>query len=194
MATRQEIIDRAKEIIEAYPTAGKSRINQYLRMEYGKGLRSGTILQLKREVGTEKPFLFPELYQRGSVPRGLNAIYRGWIKAGFMPFEARELTTGHGDRYLRFDARSVFDSIPARLARESRMKWLDQLVKRGWTKEQIRAAIIDYYKKSRKVDPWEHIRAEYKPRKRVDFRDYQIKARQRARARQRRLMRQVTRR
>lgn len=189
MASKEAILARAKEIIEIYPGAGKNRVNQYLRVEFGVGLRSEVVLRLKREVAGERPQMLWELYARGGLPRGYRDIYRGWLDAGFLPFEARELTLGHGERYRQFDARAVFDSIPGRRARQFRREIIQQQLAMGWSKKRIRGNMIDFYRKGRKVDPWEHIRAEYKPRKRVDFVDYRDKVRARARAKQRRLMR-----
>lgn len=189
MASREEILARAKEIIEVYPSAGKDRVNQYLRAEYGVGLRSEAILRLKREVSAERPQMLWELYARGGLPRGYNQIYRGWIEAGFLPFEAREFTVGHGSRYLAFDARAVFNSTTGKAARRFRTELIQQQLAMGWSRREIRENIIDFYRRGRKVDPWEHIRAEYKPRKRIDFIDYREKVRARAKARQRRLMR-----
>lgn len=186
MATKQEITERAKEIIASNPTAGKTRVNRQLREEFGKGLRSSTILKLKGEVATEKPSLYPLLYARGSVPKELRDIYNGWKQAGFLTFEARELTLGHGERYRSFDAKAVFDSIPGQKARETRLNLVRQQFRDGWTKKQIRDNIIDFYIKGRKVGPWEHIRAEYKPRQKQD---YSSKARIRAKAKQKRLKR-----
>ncbi len=189
MATKQEILARAKQIIEADPTSGKKRVNTLLQAEYGMGLRSSTVLRLKQEVANEKPYLFPQLYLRGSVPTSYNEIYRGWLKSGFLAFEARELTLGHGERYKAFDAASVFNSAPGEAARETRMAMVREWLAKGWTKQEIREHIIDYYRKSKVIDPWSHIRAEYKPRKRMDFVDYRTKVRARAKAKQRRLLR-----
>lgn len=170
MATkRQEIIDRAKEILAANPYFGKERVNQFLRVEFGVGLRSSKILSLKREVGEEKPELYADLYERGSVGGGLNDIYRGWIKAGFLPAEARELTIGSGVSYRNFDARAVYDSEPGKAAREFRANLVSQQLSMGWSKKQIIDNILDFYRRIKKFDPWEHIRAEYKPRKKVDY-------------------------
>lgn len=188
MATKQEIRARAKELIESQPSAGKERINKQLRAEFGVGLRSSTVLKLKEEVAEAKPALYPQLYAMGSVTKGLNDIYRGYLKAGFLAFEARELTLGHGERYRAFDARAVFDSAPAIAARQTRINWVRDLLKQGWTKKQIRDNIIDFYRRSKKVDVWQHIRAEYKPRKKVDYKEYKTKARKRARAKQKSLL------
>ncbi len=187
MATKAEIETRARQIIESDPTSGKQRVNKILRMEFGKGLRSATILKLKREVASEHPALLSQLYERGGVDRGLNKVYAAWIKSGFMPFEARELTVGHGVRYRSFDAQAVYDSGTGQAARHSRIDLIKQLRDKGWTNEEIRQHIIDFYRKSKTADVWTHIRAEYVPRKRIDFVDYRDAVRRRARAKQRRL-------
>lgn len=188
MATKQEIRARAKQLITETPTAGKERINKQLRIEFGKGLRSSTVLKLKAEVATEKPSLYPLLYATGSVPKALNEIYKGWIRAGFLAFEARELTLGHGGRYRAFDAKAIFESKPGQLARDTRTKMIREQLHAGLTKKQIRQNIIDFYLRSKRVDPWEHIRAEYKPRKKTDYKDYKSKARRRAKSKQSRLL------
>ena len=189
MPTKQELRDRAKEIIEADPTAGKARVNLLLRTEYGVGLRSSTILELKRDVASDKPLLFSDLYRSGSVGGGLNDIYRSWIASGFLPSEARELTVGHGSRYRTFDARAIFESEPGAAARRTRATMVRQQLDMGWSKKQIRANIIDFYRRIKDFDPWTHIRAEYRPRKRIDFIDYHEKRRRRAKGQQRRLLR-----
>lgn len=186
--TRQEIFDRAKEIIEAMPTAGKARVNELLRVEYGVGLRSSKILELKREVSEEKPLLFAELYRSGSVGGGLNDIYKGWRDAGFLPSEARELTVGRGSRYKDFDARAVYNSEPGQAARRTRRAMVQQQLDMGWSKKRIRDNIVDFYMRIKDFDPWEHIRAEYKPRQKIDFVEYEEKRRRRAKGRQRRLL------
>jgi hypothetical protein len=191
MATKTEILAKAKELITSHPTSGKNRINVMLKSEFGVGLRSATILKLKAEVATEQPALYPMLYAAGSVPKVLNEVYKGWIRSGFLAFEARELTLGHGSRYRAFDAKAVYDSIPGQKARETRSNMVHEQLRMGWTKQQIRQNIIDFYLKSKKVDPWAHIRAEYKPKKRVDFRDYKTRARIRARSKQKRLSRKT---
>ena len=189
MATKEEIRARAKEIIKADPTAGKNRVNAILRIEYGAGLRSDTLLKLKAEVARDNPKLAPDLYRTGGVSPQLRTIYKGWKDAGFLPFEARELTIGHG---TPFDAQTVFDSIPAQLAREFRMKIIQEQLKMKWDAKRIRENILDFYRRSKSSSPWEHIRAEYKPRLKKDFLTYKTLANKRkirAKAKQNRLLR-----
>lgn len=189
MAKRKEILSRAKELIESMPSAGKERINTLLRKEYGRGLRNSVILGIKAEVSIQIPSLYPKLYQSGSVSKGYREIYNGWRAAGFLPFEARELTLGHGKRYQQFDSKRVFNSEPSIAARETREKLIKLYIKQGFTPKQIRAIVYKYYTDSKKVDPWEHIRAEYKPRDKVKRTDYMNKVRKRSKSKQKRLNR-----
>lgn len=189
MATKEELRERAKLLIKTNPTLGKNSINSMLRSEYGKGLRSETLLKLKSEVSKENPKLASSLYRTGGVSRNLNEIYNGWRKAGFMPYEARELTVGHANP---FDAKKVFDSIPSQEARAFRTKIIDEQLKMRWTKKQIRENILDFYLRSKSASPWEHIRAEYQPRKKKDFLTYKTladKRRAKSKAKQQRLLR-----
>jgi hypothetical protein len=179
MATRQELFNRAKEIIRAQPTAGKERINYYLRAEYGVGLRSSKVLELKREVAKAEPKLAPELYRSGGYRRGYRDIYNDWRKAGFLPYEARELTIG-GGRLSIDGSRKVFDSMPGKLARRSRERYIVVRLREGKSPQEIRQMIVDSYKRSlgtldkhgKPFSPWTHIRDEYKPRKKVKKKEY----------------------
>lgn len=178
----------AKQLIKDNPTWGKNKINDVLRKEYGVGIRSESVLLLKSEVSRENPKLSSSLYRTGGVTHNLSDIYNGWRKAGFMPYEARELTIGHGNK---FDAQKVFDSIPAQEARAFRIKIINEQIKMKWTKKQIRENILDFYIRSRSASPWEHIRAEYKPRLKKDFVTYKTLAEKRrikAKAKQNRLL------
>lgn len=185
----ENIRARAKELIKDNPTWGKNKVNDVLRKEYGVGLRSESILAIKGDVASESPKLAPTLYRTGGVSPKLNDIYNGWRQSGFLPFEARELTVGHGKE---FDARKVFDSIPAQRAREFRIKIVKEQKEMGWTNKQIYENILDFYLRSKSASPWEHIRAEYKPRLKKDFQTYKTLANKRrikAKAKQNRLLR-----
>ena len=189
MANKEDIRIRAKELIKDNPTWGKNKINDVLRKEYGVGIRSTSVLALKSEVSRENPKMSSTLYRTGGVSPKLNDIYNNWRVAGFLPFEARELTVGHGKE---FDARKVFDSIPAQEARAFRLKIINEQIKMGWTKKQIYENILDFYTRSKSASPWEHIRAEYKPRLKKDFQTYKTLANKRrikAKAKQNRLLR-----
>jgi len=183
---KQAVTDRARQIIRENPRWGKNRINNELRTEFHKGLRSATILSLKGEISRENPRLTSEYYSRGGVPARLLDVYNGWKTAGFTPWEARELTIGHGDK---FDAHKVYDSVPAQQAREFRMKIIREQRAMGWAPKRIRENIMDFYRRGKDSSPWEHIRAEYKPREQKDFLTYRELVRRRAKAKQKRLLR-----
>lgn len=185
MVSRDIILSRAKGIIEANPTYGKDKINAILKSEFGVGIRSSALLQIKRDVATTNPRLIPYLYRTGGVPNKYVGIYNGWRKAGFLPFEARELTIGHKYGY---DAKAVFDSEPAKSARAFRTQIIKQQIEMGWTKQQIIDNIIGFYTRGKGSSPWEHIRAEYKPRKVIDFKEYRERVRVRAKRKQNRLL------
>ena len=179
MATREEIIKRAKETIIAYPSAGKTKINTYLVLEFGVGLRSSKILELKKEVARDNPILAPELYKTGGSRKGYNDVYKAWKDAGFTPYEARELTLGNG-RLSKQGAKKVLNSAPGKAARKVREKWVKDRLKDGWTKKEIKAQILrDYQNRLGKLDkhgkpfsPWSAIRDEYKPKPKVTKQQY----------------------
>jgi hypothetical protein len=51
----------------------------------------------------------------------------------------------------------------------SRREWHDDKIQRGWTQEEIVAELENYYKRDKKRNPFDFIRAEYKPPKRKDY-------------------------
>lgn len=198
MATKQEIISRAKEIIASQPSAGKSRVNTYLKIEFGVGLRSSTILTLKAQVAKEQPRLAPELYRTGGTRPTYRAVYNKWVRAGFIPYEARELTLG-GGRLSVAGAEKVLNSIPGQSAIKTRQDWINRLHREGYTKRQIRQFIVDDYnrrlgtldKHGKPYSPWTHVRDEYRPKPKVSRQQYKdmtesrrIKAKQRREYRQ----------
>jgi ligand-binding sensor domain-containing protein len=90
--------------------AGKNRVNAILRIEYGIGLRSETILQLKAEVASENPKLLPDLYRLGGVPNKLNDIYADkkediiWVGTEHMGLNAYNYAT-HQFSYFRHNVK-----------------------------------------------------------------------------------------
>lgn len=184
-----EKTQRVKELIKAEPSIGKNRINSYLRAEFGSGLRDGKVLEIKNTVAGENPNLLPDMYTHGGVSRDRLETYHGWVKAGFLPFEAREFVMGHGDRYKNFDYKAIYDSAPGRAARATRTRIIEDNKKSGWSWKQNVDNIVNFYKHSKDKDPWEHIRAEYHGRKVVDFKDYRQKIAKRAQRKQKRLFR-----
>lgn len=189
MATlNEQKLARAREIIKAQPSIGKDKVNRYLRMEFGSGLRSRTILGVKGEVAQETPRLIHELYRYGGVSPSKQNIYKQWRVAGFLPSEARELTIGHGG--VLVDSQRVFESMPGAAARRTRIAWIQMLADRGWNAKQIMREMRMYYALGQKRSPWDFIRAEYRGGRKIkDILDYQDKARKRAEAKTSKLYR-----
>lgn len=75
--SKEARVARAKEIIAAHPSYGKTHINKVLRQEYGTGLRRKTVGQLKHEV----------LYAH---PTRVEKRYQTLIRDHFLPSEARQ--------------------------------------------------------------------------------------------------------
>ena len=78
MATRNQIIKRATEIIKEYPILGKNAINRQLRKELGTGLRSSEILKLKRTL------VSPIVQEQALIV----SRYQSLRKEGFLPKES----------------------------------------------------------------------------------------------------------
>ena len=102
--------------------------------------------------------------------------YQWWRAAGFTADEAQELTYGKG-----VNAEKVYFSMPAQAARSQRMRWIDSLKQKGWTKGQIASAIDNYYAATDEATPWDFIRENYRSIGTVNIKDYRDAAAQKAR-------------
>ncbi len=78
MASRSELIDRAKEIIREHPASGRRKIATELRSEYGKALRDAVILSLQREIYPQRDMAY-----RATREKRLK-------EEGFLPFERKQ--------------------------------------------------------------------------------------------------------
>lgn len=81
MATQQERIERAKQIILQHPTLGKDAINKQLRKEFGAGLRRIEVGKLKKRVTAQTPALSHQFFLRQYRTKRLQ-------EEGFLPEEA----------------------------------------------------------------------------------------------------------
>jgi len=54
---------------------------------------------------------------------------------------------------------------------ESRREWWIDKIDRGWTEHEIVAELENYYKRDSKRNPFDFIRAEYKPPRKKDYMD-----------------------
>lgn len=173
--TRVLIARRAKEIIRLDPSAGKARVNWFLRAEFGVGLRSSTVLKLKAEVARENPELRFTLYARGSVKVSLRDAYNRLRGAGFLVWEAREFAT----QYKKSDFRSL-PYIKKMVA--WRRRYIRDLRGRGFSDREVNVRVVDAYRRNGWLtpeglpNPWAMLRAfrkkdiesgEYVPEKRI---------------------------
>jgi len=102
---------------------------------------------------------------------------RGWIDAGFLPFEAHELV--YGKKGVTVDASTVYNSAPGQRARGSRQMWILMLEERGWTPMEIRREIRAYYARDPGRNPFDFVKIEYRS---PEKKDYQEAARRKAAA------------
>jgi len=178
MARESEIRQRAAELFRTNPTWGKRHVAAELRSEYRVAMSWESLLEIKKRVAYEQPERAGEFYRTGGVGLRELDIYNGWRQAGFTPFEARELTYGHGG--VKVDARTVYNSETGKATRQTRKEWVEWLRSRGWSKRQIAQEARDYYKRGRKRSPWDFIRDSYRPRMKKDFNEYREMQRKRA--------------
>ena len=95
MATRQQIITRAKVLINENPDAGRRKIASDLRAEFGRGLRDAVILGLQRQRFPEKGQVAPYQFAKANTKefRPLRqGRYNKLVKANFTRKEALALS------------------------------------------------------------------------------------------------------
>lgn len=103
---------------------------------------------------------------------GFDKAYDDLVKAGFANREIREL-------FKAGNAPDLFSTEPYKAMLESRHTWWVHRLKAGWNRSQIWGAINRYYDVEAR-SPFEFLRIEYKPVRRVDFKTYREVARKRA--------------
>lgn len=172
---------------------GKDAINKAVKAKFGIGLRRIDVARLKDTVLLGRPkartgrkpveqllreeILTPEITARAreiKVARiGFDEAFHRLVSAGFLPLEIRNIFSAHG-------APLIFDTAPFRAMLQNRRAWFATQRKQGLAKDQIALAIRQFYAKPWH-SPFEFLRVEYKPRKKVDFRTYRAAQRRRAR-------------
>lgn len=85
-------------------------------------------------------------------------------KAGFIDYEI----FGHEKAYDTHET-SDLDSPLWQRVLASRRSWLDDKIAQGWAFEEIENAIMHYYARNKERDPWEFLKAEYKPPLKKDY-------------------------
>lgn len=184
VASREERLARAKELIIAHPTWGRVRVNKELRKQYGIGLRTTIVQKLKDAtlIGRERAstgrksvaeLLREELITPERITTiGFDEAYHKMRSAGFINMEIRNIFSAGNTPML-------FTTEPFKAMLVSRRKWFRDRVESGWSKVQIIEAIKKYYSVERR-SPFDFLRKEYKPPLRVDFKVYREAMRKRA--------------
>lgn len=103
---------------------------------------------------------------------GIAKRYKEMREHGFMDFEIRHILTAG-------NLPELFASKPYEAMLQSRKEWTENLLKAGWTHEQITMEISRYYSEP-KHSPFDFLRKEYKPPMKMDFRVYREAATRRA--------------
>ena len=91
-------------------------------------------------------------------------------QAGFIESEIEgfaNAVTANGEPQSPID----LDSPVWQAVIESRREWWIDKVDRGWTEHEIVAELENYYRRDSKRNPFDFIRAEYKPPRKRDYMD-----------------------
>lgn len=88
--------------------------------------------------------------------------------AGFTDYEVMEMAnakTADGKDQPPID----INSSTWKSMMESREKWISDKINRGWNDEQIDNEVMDYYRRDERRSPFDFLKLEYRPPKKVDY-------------------------
>jgi len=187
VASREERLARAKQLIIAHPSWGRIRINKELRKEFGIGLRTIDVQKLKDttligrpRARTGRKSIVDLLAEQVITPErtitiGFDEAYHRMRSAGFINLEIRWI-------FSAGNVPALFGTEPFKVMLQNRRKWFKDRVRTGWSKGQILEAIKKCYTPRVKGDPFDFLREVYfiKPRFKVDFKVYRMAAGRRA--------------
>lgn len=158
---REQIIERARQLISNQPSWGRRAINRQLRAELGHGLRSSDIDKLTAPTREARKAGAPQLPPTDRITSARQR--RTLQQAGFLPFEIGTLRTTRGG--FAFEEKRL-GAIPAdadhpRLRQvlgrmimqrhAERQRFEKQAHKRGWSKAKTNAVwrrrILTHYRK-----------------------------------------------
>lgn len=163
-----EALEATREFIRDNPRASKETIRAHVKLSHPSAPSNKSILNLKEEIWGMSP----------------NVALNGWKSAGFSKEEAEELV--FGKKGVKVNWSRVYKSKPGQAARKTRTAWITDLRRRGWTWPQIRKEREAYYTRNKRRNPFDFIKAEYKPPKKVDYVEYRGRQRLRAKGKTRR--------
>jgi hypothetical protein len=101
------------------------------------------------------------------------------IKSGFLPFEAEEFLTAKGGYHnnVESDIRKIVGSEPFKFMLKSRLDWIHDCQKIGWSGQKIGLALRDYYKLKSGRTPFDFLKIEYKPPQKLSDYAYGVQLR-----------------
>lgn len=94
--------------------------------------------------------------------------YQRLRNVGFTEYEIEQLsnaTDPSGNPQPPID----LNSAPWEATLESRKWWLVDKIEKGWSEEEINETINNFYMRDRRRSPWDFLKIEYRPPKRVDY-------------------------
>jgi len=160
MATREQKIVRAKELIAASPQAGRREIARKLRQQYDEGLRDSVILGLQRAAYPERGVVIVAPYQLAKPTERYRPLRQGrynkLVKMNFSPEEARKLSTLPLTRlpFIKDMAKS----------RKHNVATLNHLAEQlGWSKTKTTAELKDYIDYIYKDSGWADLEGNNNP-------------------------------
>jgi hypothetical protein len=177
---RQQLIRQAKK-----DDVPRSKVTQQIKLDYrisGYTKRGKTDVdksladwanrfiereKLKKEVAYSAP---PKVTYTEEQHR----IFKDLRAHGFTRYEAQILAKG--DTTIQ-----AYGTRPWEDALTARMKYINDLTARGWSPQQILRELNSYYKQGKKRSPWDFIRANYQPKKKVvksEFKEAMARRRQ----------------
>jgi hypothetical protein len=83
------------------------------------------------------------------------------LKSGFLKFEIDQFIDAKDRSGKPQDFTATFQSEAFQSMLKYRMKWVLDVQRIGWKGDQIKQALINYYKLSKVTTPFDFIRAEY---------------------------------
>jgi len=88
--------------------------------------------------------------------------------AGFSEWEINELSNARTPDGKDQPPINI-DSPAWQAVLKSRKEWTDDKIRRGWRRKEIENEIMNYYNKDTRRTPFDFLKAEYRPRKRIDY-------------------------
>ena len=175
MATKDERLEYARQLIRNHPSWGEPRLNLSIRNEMGQGLRKQDLAAIKQEMLFGGKFVpaGAQQYDEDTITLGFTEASQMLTSAGFLPSEIRKF----------FSAMGIVDALnshPFHDMLKERRRWVNEMRKQGLTTRQIMDAIKAWYARDAGRSVFDWLRREYRPPHKVDRKEYRAAAQRRA--------------